>query len=189
MSFFHRNCPCCGAKISTISIYSKKTYNSKNCKLNFKCFHCQTCKNKISNEVPVFIDAFLAVIILIFSMAFANKTIEYFSFRSEDLTEFIRLLFWVLYGLVFGFLIPLLYATFVPLKCTKLTPNEYDNQPDSNILFKGKNGINLGEFDDDVRIDPLERKVMFNMVMFPTYMFLLTMLVLVVYIIYDNVFN
>lgn len=183
MSFFHRNCPCCGEEINMLSIYSKKNYNSTNCKLNYKCFHCPKCRNKISRELPIYIDSITAIVIGLFCVFLAQISTEYFTFYPEQMRDFFWILFWLLYAFFLGFFITHFYAMATSLKCTKLTPNEYDNQPDSNILFKGKKGINLGEFDKDVRIDPLERKMFFHMAMLPTYVYLPIIIIVILFVI------
>lgn len=184
--FFYRECPCCGAKINKFSFNSRKVSNSTNCELNYQCYHCPTCKNKISSEFPVWSDYAIGGSILIVAYFFAQISVSYFMFKLETLS---LALFLILYSTILVFFIEHLIATFVPLKCTKLTENKYDNQPDKNIIMKGKNGIDFVTLDDDARIDPLERKVMFNIAMFPTYMFLLTIVFTIVYVIYDVMFN
>lgn len=162
MNIFQKKCPCCNNKINKCLFwFSRKVTNGCKYKTDFVCYYCPKCKKQISKGRHVKFELILGGIFISLAWILSKITIDFFQFFPSfpDAVKTIPLI------LLYSIILMCLYISFIPLKC-------YDQKNNQNLKEAGgDNKLYDGffEFDDHIKITPLEKKIKHHMVMLPIY--------------------
>lgn len=165
MSILFRKCPCCGHKIPKISMLTRNMHYACAQKENYKCMHCPECHRQISKPYHLFSETISGGILLIACFAISKLIVARFVLPPKLPDGLLIIPLVLICMMIFLYF----YTSIVPLQCYKVQENENEIQKanKNNVLIEG-----VLEFDEHVRIDPLEKKIASHMLFAPTYYFL-----------------
>jgi len=141
--------------------------NGSKDKTNYKSYFSPTCKKQIANNYHVILEPILGFIIFGLLYFLSKATITYFELlpNMPFIIKFIPL------SLGYFLFFALLYYTSLHLKCIA-TDDEVHKSSTDNILVES-----MLEFSDDTRITPLEKKLAKQVLLSPSYYFVILVIV------------
>lgn len=167
MSIWFRRCPCCQEKIAKISLLTRSAHYACGQQENYKCLHCPICHSQITKPQHLFMEYLYSWLLLILCFTLAKSFVALFALppRLPSGLVVIPLI------LVCSFFFVYLYISIVPLRCFAEKNNDISSAKRDHILVEG-----VLEFDEHVRIDPLEKKISLHLFLSPAYYFLFIVL-------------
>ena len=167
MSLFYRECPCCKTKIHKYLFLTRMVNNGSKDKKNYKSYFCPTCKKQIADDYHVSMEPILGFMIFWLLYYLAKETIAYFDLLA-NMPFFIKFIPITIFYFLFS---ALLYYSYLNLKCFP------DNEEPSKFSTDNKLIDGMLEFNDDVRITPIEKMLAKQTILSPFYYFIIVIIV------------
>lgn len=168
MSICYRTCPCCEQKIHKCLFLTRKVNNGCEYKTNYKSFYCPHCKNKIMNSYHVILEPILGIIGFAIIYTLSKQTIEFLSILPNmPLTIKLIPLF-----IVYFFIMSCLSVSILNLKCVSTKKEKKNISKVDNKLID-----DMLEFDEEIRITPLEKTLARQTILTPYYYFIMIIII------------